>query len=77
MEKFLCLRCRPCAEEHFYRRNRMEQKEMQTKAPDMIKEVNGVTFIVRAYFKEDKGETMQEKIKRMLRNEAASTDFAE
>lgn len=55
----------------------MEQKEMQTKAPDMIKEINGVTFIVRAYFKEDKGETMQEKIKRMLRNEAASTDFAE
>ena len=37
--------------------------------PDMIEEINGVTYVVRAQFKEDVGETMEQKIKRMIRNE--------
>ena len=37
--------------------------------PDMIEEINGVTYVVRAHFKEDVGETMEQKIKRMIRNE--------
>lgn len=35
----------------------------------MIEEINGVTYVVRAHFKEDVGETMEQKIKRMIRKE--------
>ena len=53
----------------------MENKNMTTqqiKTPDMVKTVGDITFIVRAHFREDAGETMQEKIKRMLRSEVVN-----
>lgn len=56
----------------------MEEMKMSqgTKAPDMIKEINGVTYVVKVHFKEGSGETMEQKIKRMLRSEVASMNFA-
>ncbi len=54
-----------------------ENQTEQTKAsPDMIKEINGVRYVVRAHFKEDKGETLEQKIKRMLRNEVQNMNLA-
>jgi len=52
--------------------NKVEQKNNK---PDMVKEINGIVYVVRAHFKEG-GETMEEKIKRMLRNEVMNMDMA-
>ncbi|MBR3015473.1 MAG: transposon-encoded TnpW family protein [Clostridia bacterium] len=54
---------------------KLEVKQAE-KGPDMIKEINGVTYVVRAHFREGAGETMEQKIKRMLRTEVASMNFA-
>ena len=54
---------------------KLEVKQAE-KGPDMIKEINGVTYVVSAHFREGAGETMEQKIKRMLRTEVASMNFA-
>lgn len=41
---------------------KLEVKQAE-KGPDMIKEINGVTYVVRAHFREGAGETMEQKIK--------------
>lgn len=59
------------------KKNMKESKVEQKKSnPDMVKEINGIVYVVRAYFKEGAGETMEEKIKRMLRNEVINMNMA-
>ena len=53
--------------------SKVEQKKSN---PDMVKEINGIVYVARAYFKEGAGETMEEKIKRMLRNEVINMNMA-
>ena len=49
---------------------KLEVKQAE-KGPDMIKEINGVTYVVRVHFSENAKETMEDKIKRLLREEVA------
>ena len=37
--------------------------------PTVRKQINGTTYIVRVHFNENARETMEDKIKRLLRNE--------
>ncbi len=53
-----------------------ETTEQTQKSPDMIKEINGVRYVVRVHFKEGQGETLEQKIKRMLRNEVVNMNLA-
>ena len=53
-------------------KNKVEQKNNK---PDMVKEINGIVYIVRVHFKEG-GETMEGKIKRMMRNEVLNMNMA-
>lgn len=41
----------------------------QTTAPTVKRQINGTTYIVRVHFNEEATETMEDKIKRLLRNE--------
>ncbi len=41
----------------------------QITTPAVRKKINGTTYIVRVHFNEDAKETMEDKIKRLLRNE--------
>ena len=40
-----------------------------TPCPTVRKQINGTTYIVRVHFNENARETMEDKIKRMLREE--------
>ncbi len=50
-------------------RNTAAQTTTQHTAPTVRKQINGTTYIVRVHFNENARETMDDKIKRLLRNE--------
>lgn len=52
------------------------EAQQAEKGPDMIKVINGVTYVVRVHFREGSGETMEQKIKRMLRTEVTNMNLA-
>ena len=56
-------------------RNTAAQTTTQHTAPTVRKQINGTTYIVRVHFNENARETMEDKIKRLLRNEKKSLTF--
>lgn len=50
-------------------RNTAAQTTTQHTAPTVRKQINATTYIVRVHFNENARETMEDKIKRLLRNE--------
>ena len=54
-----------------------ENEKTQSKNPTFKKTINGTTYVVRLHFNESSGETMEDKIKRLLRNEISETPLFE
>ena len=54
-----------------------ENERTQIKNPTFQKTINGTTYVVRLHFNESAGETMEDKIKRLLRNEISETPLFE
>mgnify|MGYP002660668818 CR=1 FL=1 len=50
-------------------RNTAAQTTAQHTAPTVRNQINGTTYIVRVHFSETAKETMEDKIKRLLREE--------
>jgi hypothetical protein len=47
----------------------------QAEQPDLVKKIGKTTYKVKAHFNPNGKETMSDKIKRMLRNEAENVKF--
>ena len=54
-----------------------ENEKTQSKNPTFQKTINGTTYVVHLHFNELSGETMEDKIKRLLRNEISETPLFE
>lgn len=51
--------------------------DMKTESNTFTKKIGQTTYVVRFHYSDDAKETMQEKINRMLANEASRPDFME
>ena len=51
--------------------------DMKTESNTFTKKIGQTTYVVRFHYSDDAKETMQEKINRMLVNEASRPDFME